>query len=403
MRDDLRKRSDENREQYIYRIYSNKIKNQMINKDCAEVINKELGTNFQESYLRGIFVNYSKGFDEGYEKALSSKEGSKLDEIKEELGELFVANQELRNKTRKLTKLKRDLVKTVEISNDIKSVLKEEVHNFEQLNYKPIITESENKLVILLSDWHIGYVINDYKGNSFNYNIAQDRLSKLLGEVRKTCEIYNISEVVVANAGDTIEGLYMRENQSYDCEFNLSEQIVMATKLLYGFCTSVSDFANVGFVSVGGNHMRSSGIKNANVEGDNANVIIVETFKEFINISNNNRIEVLETDFKDDSATFNLCGKNIKLIHGDNRVKQSKKLFDAEATIDEEFYYLILRGHFHNFSIESQNGGYVVTNGCLFGYNPYSVKRMSCSTKASQSLIVINNNGIELIKNVELQ
>lgn len=403
MRDELKIKEGESREVYIDRIYSNKIKNNMTNKDCAEVINKELNTNFQESYLRGIHKNYSIGFEDGYEKALCDNKGkSKLDEIREELGELFVVKQEVKSKTSRLNKIKRDLVKTLEISNDIKDMIRNEIDDFRELNYKPIMSISENKLIVLVSDWHIGYVIKDYKGNSFNFEIARSRLEKFIAEIKKTCDTYSITDVVVVNAGDSIEGLYMRQNQSYECEFNLNEQIVKATRLLYGLCSSISEFANVDVVSVGGNHNRGNGSKDANIEGDNSNIIIVEMLKEFVLLSKNNRINILPTDYKDDSSVFELCGKKIKVIHGDNRVKESKKLFDAEATMDKDFYYLILRGHFHNFSIDSQNDGYVITNGCLFGLNPYSVKRMSCGTKAGQTLIVLNKNGLECIKNIEL-
>lgn len=404
MGDEFRLIEGESREQFINRIYSNKVKNNMTNKECADVINEEFKTNMQESYLRGIHKNYSIGYSDGFEDALKNNKGkNKLAEIKEELGELYVVNQEVKNKMNKLNRLKRDLVKTLEISEDIKDMIRDEIDDFKEINYKPIISDSENKLIVLVSDWHIGYVIKNYKGNSFNYSIAKSRLSKFISEIKKTCDTYGVTDVLVVNAGDSIEGLYMRQNQSYECEFTLNEQIVKATKLLYGLCTSISEFANVEFVSVGGNHNRGNGSKDANIEGDNSNIIIVEMLKEFVSLSKNNRINILHTDYKDDSAVIELCGRKIKVIHGDNRVKESKKLFDAEATMDKDFYYLILRGHFHNFSIDSQNDGYVITNGCLFGYNPYSVKRMSCNTKASQTLVVINENGLECVKNVELQ
>lgn len=404
MGDELKRNIEESREQYINKIYSNKIKNKMTNKECSDMINSEFGTNFQESYLRGIHTNYQKGYSDGFENALQSNKGkNKLDEIKEELGELYIVKQEVKNKMNKLGRIKRDFVKAIEISNDIKETLREEIDEFTELAYEPIMRVSENKLIVLLSDWHIGYVINDYKGNSFNYKVAQERLSKMLAEIKKTCDLYNITDIVVVNAGDSIEGLYLRQNQSYECEFNLNEQIVKATRLLYGVCTSISEFANVEFVSVGGNHNRGAGSKDANIEGDNSNIIIVEMFKDFVELSKNNRINVLETDFKDDSAVLEMCGKKIKVIHGDNRVKEGKKLFDAEATMDKDFYDIILRGHFHNFNIETMNnGGYVITNGCLFGANPYSVKRMSCYGKAGQTLIVVSENGVESIKNVEL-
>ena len=45
----------------------------------------------------------------------------------------------------------------------------------------------------------------------------------------------------------------------------------------------------------------------------------------------------------------------------------------------------------------------VLTNNCLFGYNPYSIKRLSCNSNASQSLIVVDNGKVDNIKNVDLQ
>jgi len=210
--------------------------------------------------------------------------------------------------------------------------------------------------------------------------------------------------VVVVNCGDAIENLYMRKNQSYECEFDLSHQIAYASKLLYSFITQISSKKrNVEVYSVGGNHSRLSE-KDANVEGDNANVIINENLKTFVEISENKRIHINDIDYVDDSAYFKINGMNVKVIHGDNRISDKKKLFDSESTMDNTEYKLILRGHDHNFNITSQNnGGYVVTSGSLFGYNPYSVKKMSCTTNASQTLIVINENDIECIKDINLQ
>lgn len=397
MRDELKIRDDESREQYIYRIYNTKIQDGRTNKECADIINNSLGTNFQESYFRGIYSNYSKGYLDGFEEGLNSEKGkTKLKEIQDELGELFVTKQEVKNKTNKLSRIKRELVKTIEISNDIKEYLKEDLAELDLFEFKRIEVSSDNKLVIQLADLHIGYVINNYKGNSYNYEILKKRLNKLVSEAEKYCSIYNITDVVIVNCGDLTEHTGMRDNQSYECEFNLSEQISKAIKLMYEFISTISTFANVDLISVGGNHQRGNGLKNANIEGDNNNIIVLETLKMLFDC--NDRINIIDTDYVDDSCEFEINGLKFLAIHGDNRVSDSKKLFDSE-NVD-----VILRGHFHNFNISSQNnGGYVITSGCTFGYNPYSVKRMACTTNASQTLIIVGDKEIELIKNVNLQ
>ena len=144
--------------------------------------------------------------------------------------------------------------------------------------------------------------------------------------------------------------------------------------------------------------------KDANIEGDNANVIIVKNLHFYKELSGNEKIKILDVDFRDDSAIFEVNGMNFKTIHGDNRPREKKKLYDSETTMDSQIYKIIFRGHDHNFNIMSQNsGGYVITCGSLFGYNPYSVKNMGCTTNASQTLVVVGEKDIEAIKDVSLQ
>ena len=330
---------------------------------------------------------------------------NKIEEITDLIGELDVKKMEVRSKTNQLNKIKRTFVKSIEISNDLKQCYLENMDSFPEFNYEPIIDYSENKLICCIGDMHIGYVINGYKGNYYNYEIAQLRLNKLLAEIEKTCIKYDIKTVVVVNVGDSIENTGMRINQSYECEFDLSHQINKATKLLFSFITKISKMEkNVEVYSLGGNHDRMCGMKEGNLEGDSANVIINEDLKFYVELSKNNRVIVNDIDYKDDSVSFKVNELNIKAIHGDNRVGDSKKLFDAECSMDNVNYSLILRGHYHNFNVSSQNnGGYVVTNGCLFGGNPYSVKKMSCNTNATQTLIVIGKEEIECIRDINLQ
>lgn len=404
--EELRIREGETREQYIYRCYDNRVKLSLTNKEVAEIINSELGTNFQESYLRGIYKNYSIGYLDAIEALKGKKEvKSKLSEITEAIGELDVKKQIVKNKTNQLGRIKRDLIKNVEIAEDIKDYIDNEVENFNRLNYEVITEESDNVLVVGVSDWHVGYVIDNYKGNSYNYKIAEKRLSKLLSEIHKEVRKNNVKKVIVLQAGDLTEGVYMRKNQSYTCEFNSNEQIVMAEELMYNFITSISELeVNVDLYSVGGNHQRGNGDKDANIEGDNNILVINRNLKRWFEKAKNDRVRVCEGDYKEDCCVFYLQGKKIKLKHGDKSPRNSKKFYDAEVSMNEERYDILIKGHDHNFNITSQNNGtYVITIGCLFGYNPYSVDKVQCLTHASQMLMLINKGEIEYIRDVNLQ
>lgn len=400
----LLRKEGETEFEFVKRIIQGKLVDRTIDEDYTEL--SELlfgeGNKFNSSEVRKRCYGMKRLLEVLDSENLSKLPKNKLDEIREVIGELDIKKQEVRYKTTQLNKIKREFIKSVEISNDLKETIHNEIDSFPKFEYLPIKV-SDNKLIVCLGDWHIGYVIKDYKGNIYNYEIAQKRLNILISEIEKTCNLYNITDITVVNLGDSIEHVSMRQNQSYECEFDLSQQIVKVTQLLFSFITKVSEFGNVNFYSLGGNHNRQNGLKEANLEGDSTNVVITEMLKSFIELSENQRIFIGDTDYKDDSAVFNVNRIKIKAIHGDNRVSDKKKLYDGEATMDNSRYDIILRGHDHNFNIMSQNNGYVITNGCLFGYNPYSVKKMSCSTNASQCLIVVGEDSIETIKNVDLQ
>jgi predicted phosphodiesterase len=404
--EELKRKETETREQYIYRMYSNKVQFNMTNKEVADVINQELETNYQESYLRGIYKNYEIGYTDALESLKGNKEcNNMIDEIVDAIGELDVKKIEVRNKTNKLNKIKRDLVKNVEITNAINEYIDREVENFTRLDYERIVNISDKKLIVGLADFHIGYVIKGFKGNYYNYEIAKLRLSKLLSEIKKEIDRNDITQVIVANAGDTTEHTYMSQNQSYDCEFDSNEQIVMAEELLYNFITSISEMkVNVDVYSVGGNHQRGNGNKDANIEGDNNNLVIVRNLRRWFESAKNKRVVIHEIDYKEDCVVFEVNGKRIKLKHGDTSPRESKKFYDTEVSMNDCSYDMIIKGHDHNFNVTTQNNGnYVLTIGCLFGYNPYSVKKVQCTTHASQILIVVGDNEFDYIRDINLQ
>lgn len=403
MNEEYLRKDNESLFQYYKRITDNRREYDLDYSEWAELIS---GKHYSSENGRKAYYVFKPALDSIDKETINTMPKSKIKEITDIIGELDVKKQEIKNKTNKLKKIKRDFVKTIEIANDIKDCIKENTQ-LPEINGDRIDISNDNKLIVQCGDWHIGYVINGYKGNYYNYEIAKKRLGILKEEIRKYCKLYNVNTIVLVHCGDHIENVYMRENQSYECEFDLSHQITYASKLLFSFAnelTQLDDGKNVDIISVGGNHNRLNSNKDANLEGDNVNVIISGNLETYIELSGNKRLNIIETDYKDDSSEFEVNGMNMKVIHGDNRTRDKKKLFDAESTMSNTQYKVIFRGHDHNFNIQSQNdGGYVITCGCLFGFNPYSVKRMSCTTNASQTLVVVGKNDIECIKDVNLQ
>ena len=328
---------------------------------------------------------------------------TETEQIKQEVGRIDVIKEEMKEEQKKLRQLNNKLAKSVVIAEDIKYYLKQDLKAIKEVPYKRLPTGRGYKMIVLISDWHIGYIIKGYKGNNYNYKIAKDKLGKFIAQIKKSVELYNITEVVVAQLGDIIENTYMRETQqAFECEFSMSEQVSKATKLLYEFITTISEFANVRLISIGGNHSRISS-KNANIEGDNVNVIITETIKTLVEVAKNERITVDDIDYIADSHIFSVNGLLVEALHGDKAPKDAKKLYDTEISLLGEKIDLIVRGHFHSFNVNSQNNGaYVITTGSLFGYNPYSERIVRSNSRASQTIVIVGDKEIESIKNVVL-
>ena len=367
-------------------------------KDWQDLV-EEYDLNIHRDVLRKQFAAAPMG---GYfmykymnDRDIEKQPKNKMQEIKDLLGEDYIIKQETKNKLNQINRIKREFVKSIEIANDINDFLIEDQKDYiPYFDYDPV-EHSNNKIIVNIGDLHVGYVINGYKGNYYNYNILLKRLEKVTQEVKRYCELYDVTDVIVCNLGDVVENAYMRRtNQAYTCEFNFSQQIVKAEKAIFRFLNTISDFANVEFYSVGGNHNRITQ-KDENIEGDNINVIINENLKTLVEISNNSRITINDVDYLEDCAEFKVNNTRVKIFHGDNRPKEDKKIADNN-------YDLIIRGHYHAFSTSKQNNCQVVTNGCTFGFNPYSAK-MGYETPASQSLIVINEEEIECIKEINLQ
>ena len=91
--------------------------------------------------------------------------------------------------------------------------------------YSSVEEESDYTMICHITDWHIGYIINNCNGNNFNWEIANERINKYISECKKYIELYNIRQVLVISTGDMIENSYMRETQAHNCEFLQSMQI----------------------------------------------------------------------------------------------------------------------------------------------------------------------------------
>jgi predicted phosphodiesterase len=315
---------------------------------------------------------------------------------------MYYEKQAIQESNRELNKIKKKLAKTGLVAEEVRNAFTDDIEwVIPPLAFKPRLKESNNKMVVALSDFHIGATIHDTKGNRYNYEIACKRVEKLKLKVLEYAKAFGVTEIVVANLGDMCENLYMRDyNQPFEAEFTLAEQLSKATKLLVSFLVSLSEYSNVSYFGVAGNHDRWFFSKNT-VEGDNGIKVINEGIKTFIELSGVKRINYMEVeDGFNYEHVFKVGNKTFKGIHGDFDGKNVN--LEKHIAMDEEMIDCIISGHYHYHKVtESNYGRLLVTNGSLMGRNGYA-RKFKATSNASQTVMIVNDEEIIPLR-VDLQ
>lgn len=316
---------------------------------------------------------------------------SKLESIKELVGEVAYEKRENQHVLRELNKVKRDVIDFAITAEQIGNALKE--HDFTALKFEaqPINIIGKSKMVVSLSDLHIGAVV-DNKVNTYDYDIAIKRMQKYLNKIVAEIKANNISEVYVMNLGDTVEHSSMRFAQGYKVEFSYSEQIVRASDLIQKFLIGLAEYAEVKYAGIAGNHDRVDGDKNKGIDGDHAVKAINYTIKQFIE---NARIERITYEQAEDyKHSFVVGGKNILALHGDLDNQNNPNLLANHSKNDGIDYDLVLMGHTHTrFLKEVHDNKFISVSGSLKGADDFVLNKLRKVSSPSQSYHIIREDG----------
>lgn len=319
---------------------------------------------------------------------------SKLETMKRYVSDYRFEKEANKEVLREINKVYRNLTRTSIMVDEFKNIVLDDIDfSVPHYIYGERKKTSNNIGVLVLGDFHIGAIVRNCYGNSYNYEIACKRVDRLIKKTLDYCKLHNINDLYVLNLGDSVEHQYMRDNQSQDVEFSPSMQIAKATKLLFKLIINLAEYVNVYYGSIAGNHDRFDGNKSRSFDNDNANVVISEGLKNMVSILNTERINMLDINHEENEINLNLNNKKFKFIHGDKDRGNMKKRLKDHISMNNEFVDYLVHAHLHNFYIqEDDNGRIVMGIGSLMGKNNYS-KAIGSSTDASQALIVVEDDG----------
>lgn len=256
--------------------------------------------------------------------------------------------------------------------------------------------ESEQELIVCLSDMHIGLTFQNSFG-SYSVDIAQQRLNKYLEKVINTITFHNVKKVVIVSLGDQISGSIHKTTQVANKE-NVIEQVKIASELIASFCSQISKHVDeIRFVSVAGNHTRLDK-KNESIHDERLDDLIAWIV---INIlSSDEKFKSIPT-IDSGIAFFESFGKTFVCVHGDFDPMNNASVNSLSSFL-HYFPDVILKGHMHSPAYSVVNGIKVIQSGTLAGCGDDYTLEKRLRGCPSQTMLLLNQGSIESIINVDL-
>lgn len=325
------------------------------------------------------------------DKTVSELTGEEFeDTVQTKLDELYVEKQKVRDSYNAYRRTLREEARVQSMMDSITTAIAslDKLPRVAQATYKP----SDKEAVLLLSDLHIGVECNNYY-NTYNTDVAANRLATLAAKTVSYCKTNAIKKLNILNLGDMIHGL-IHTSARLEQELDVTEQIMVASELLAEFLNIMQKAApEVTYRSVTDNHSRAIANLKEHIEKENFCKLIDWFLAERLKDTN---IEFINDNIDDGIGMFTLdCGKTVMFSHGhQDSLNQSMQNYIG---LTKEWVDYILLAHYHNPKCKEFQGCTVVVNGSIVGTEQYAFSKRLFS-EPSQTLLVFDDEDTQNIK-----
>lgn len=380
----LKRENEESFLDYFIRLFDNKFEYGLNKDSITELMNKEFGSTYDESKWRKDYSSYLKWKDYLINKNLDKEIADKYEEIRIESEKSRIRNNDQKREYRKL-------VQNQARFEDIKigihaSILQLEKKKPLYFSPSPSDSNTDKHGIALFSDWHMGMAI-DNSINTFNKDVFNKRVEKLVTKVIEYGKLNNISTLHIGQLGDLIAGAIHVSTRVQSNE-DVIEQTTYVSEILSEILSKLAnEFQEIKYYNVIGNHGRT---------GNKNDVGIKENFEYLIpwylqaRLKDFNNISIVSDE--DGYISANILGQEIVFVHGNyDRIDQCvTRLPQALGTVPD----YIFGGHIHH-NYEKEFGiTTCIVNGCLVGADDYAMQGRF-GAKPSQKFLVVDENGVE--------
>lgn len=369
-------------------------------KEITPTLNQQLREEdeyYDESAYRKKYQTAKKFYDE-----IFSQQGD--EDFKKEQEELL---REIKKEKIKLRDERTESNRGIRIEarvEDKLDYLEDIISKQGKIDYKPLKPEerkaiqikSDNDLVIMLSDLHIGQTFASAWGR-YDLEVAKDRMQQYLHKIIEIKDRHNSENCFVTLQGDMISNSIHKSIAITNRE-NVIEQVIEASEMVTSFLAELSRyFNNVTVASVVGNHSRIDKKEDA-LKDERLDTIIEWYAKSKLEDFEN--IEFVDA-FDNTFTSFVVRDKVYFVVHGDYDQMNQSGL--AKLSMMAGFFpYCVLFGHKHFPATTEINGIKLVQSGSLPGSGDDHTIELRLSGRPSQTVLVCTDKGIECNYTVEL-
>ena len=384
---------DESDEELIYRICSSK---ELIGswQNVADMLNELLGTEYTESKFRKQYQSFEKLLKANQSKFTDI--ASQLEEVELKTREFEMEKVKFRDERNAWSKQNYIGGRVIDKLDKLETELLEQGKtNFEihEVNKH----ESDNDLLVILSDLHIGQCFSSMFGE-YNTDIAKERLENYLSEIISIKDTHNSQNCYVSLQGDTISNSIHKTLAITNRE-NVIEQIKIASELISSFCYQLTKHFNKIFLSsVVGNHSRIDRKDDA-LHDERLDSLI--EWNVGLSLKHIDNFVLLNRKIDTGIVDIPIREKTYISVHGDYDAFSKSGVANLVLMIGF-IPYAILYGHMHTCAIDETSGIKMIRGGSLAGSGDSYTIEKRLSGKPSQMVCVCDKKGVRACYPVEL-
>jgi len=412
MEDRLRRRDNENEEQYLWRLAQLKESGEedLDWNQIASIMNQEFRADeslYRDESAYRKPVQYAQRF---VNAGVFERENSEslLDELRDKALELKKLKQEISDERRDYQRTVREESRNNSMVDLIRGIIRETVEPYEPQKGEKRFTGLENgeeEMVVCLSDIHAGIEVDNFC-NSYNSTEVQNRLCKYANAIEEiVCRHPGITTCHIALGGDNISGA-IHQNLRLENNENVVRQVKTVSLAIADFVKKVSNLFDAVYVySVSGNHSRVFPNKKDHLTGEELDDLIPFFLEAKFDGSEVVRIMADEKYiFENPDPTikrFVVANEHLfYLVHGDkdtpaNVVKNLTMMFGEKPAA-------VIMSHRHHNAYDTQYGVKVIQNGSLVGTDRYCIDHRITGNPEQMVVISTPSRCVECIYDVKL-